>query len=624
MLYDQTTASVVAKAKAPTSLDLATGIRAAVAEVLVDNPTIELVSLSTTLATNALVEGKGQPAGLVLIGLDAPDGADPDLTIMLEGGHDPHGQERLPLDLEQLKLVVDALDDRVEAFAVAAEFSVRNPAHELAVEAFLRQHTDKPVTSSHMLSANLNGPKRALTALLNAQLIALIDRLLSTTRSTLDELGVTAPLMVVRGDGSLVSVEFASRRPIETILSGPAASIIGAAHLSGVDDAVVADIGGTTTDIAVLRGGRPQVSDDGAVVGGHATMVEAVAIRTHGLGGDSQVRVAPKAEGPDLVLGPHRVLPISRLDATVFGSVIDSKLSKYRLHDTDALLVLPDGATEAGSLSDVAGTAVTRQAVERSVRQGLDRLAGFTPTDACHVLGLHDDFDVALARKGAALMANQLDRFGQPIATDIETVSQVVFDTLVRRSSEHLLAAMLEDDGLTPDLAQSPLAKRALDTNQAEPSNDAGTTVRFTLDTGLPVVALGAAAATYYPAVAALLGTTAIVPEHAEVANAVGAVVGKVRITHRITIDAPRRGSFTVLGSTEPTTVFDLDEAKALATSLLEQRLADDMAEAGAPHFETEWSWEPQVAEIEDSPYFVRGELIAVGSGRPAATRLPG
>ena len=624
MLYDETTASVVAKAKAPTSLDLATGIQTSVAAVLQGSPAIELVSLSTTLATNALVEGKGQPAGLVLIGLDAPDGADPELTVIMEGGHDPHGQERSPLDLQQLEGALNALDDRVEAFAVAAEFSVRNPAHELAVETFIREHTGKPVTTSHMLSANLNGPKRALTALLNAQLIALIDRLLTTTRSSLDQLGVTAPLMVVRGDGSLVSVEFASRRPIETILSGPAASVIGAAHLSGVDDAVVADIGGTTTDIAVLRGGRPQVSGDGAVVGGHATMVEAVDIRTHGLGGDSQVRVAPKAEGPDLVLGPHRVLPVSRLDADVFGPVMDSTLTKYRLHDTDALMVLPDGASPTGSLSDVADTAVSRQAVERSVRQGLDRLAGFTPTDACHVLGLQNDFDVALARRGAALMAKQLDRFGQPIATDPETISRVVFDTLVRQSSELLLAAMLEDDGLTPDLAQSPLAQRALNSNRDQPSNDSTATVQFTVRTGLPVVALGAAAATYYPAVAALLGTTVVVPEHAEVANAVGAVVGKVRITHRLTIDAPRRGSFTVLGLTEPTTVFDLDEAKALATKVLEERLINDMVEAGAPHFETEWSWEPQVADIEGSPYFVRGELIATGSGRPAATRQPG
>ena len=110
--------------------------------------------------------------------------------------------------------------------------------------------------------------------------------------------------MVVRGNGSLVSADFVRERPVETILSGPAASLLGAAHLVGEKDAIISDIGGTTTDIAALRDGRFDLGARGATVGGHRTMVEAVAMATHGLGGDSEVLLADRALGADLVVGP--------------------------------------------------------------------------------------------------------------------------------------------------------------------------------------------------------------------------------------------------------------------------------------------------------------------------------
>jgi hypothetical protein len=109
--------------------------------------------------------------------------------------------------------------------------------------------------------------------------------------------------MVVRGDGALVSAAFARQRPIETILSGPAASLVGARHMTGLDDAVVSDIGGTTTDVAVLDKGRPRLDPEGATVGGFRTMVEAVAMRTFGLGGDSEVALEDGGLDPRILLG---------------------------------------------------------------------------------------------------------------------------------------------------------------------------------------------------------------------------------------------------------------------------------------------------------------------------------
>ncbi len=132
--------------------------------------------------------------------------------------------------------------------------------------------------------------------------------------------------MVVRGDGALVSADLAREKPIETILSGPAASIAGARWLTGETDALVSDIGGTTTDVCLLRDGRPKIDPQGARVGPYRTMVEAVAMRTTGLGGDSEVHVVEGLDG-GLRLGPRRLMPIS-LAATQFPALVHAVLDR--------------------------------------------------------------------------------------------------------------------------------------------------------------------------------------------------------------------------------------------------------------------------------------------------------
>jgi len=326
LVTDDADASVVFFAKALTTHDdLAVGVGAAVSQVLAqtDQPTeaIALVSVSTTLATNALVEGHGEPAALFTFGFSPREVARTgiettvasELLVSLAGGHDAHGNEQAPLDVDAIKSAALRLAPEVSAFAVAAQFSVRNPAHERAAAEIIRSATGRPVTSSHELSAKLDGPRRALTAALNARLLGTIDRLNKAVLGVLEEQGIQAPLMVVRGDGSLVSAAFAAERPIETVLSGPAASVIGALHLAGQDDGLVSDIGGTTTDIAVVTGGRPSITDGGAVVGSYRTMVEAVDMATVGLGGDSEVRIDTRASVGPILLGPERAIPIGRL-----------------------------------------------------------------------------------------------------------------------------------------------------------------------------------------------------------------------------------------------------------------------------------------------------------------------
>ena len=277
VVINQAKDSVTSTAKSLTTRpDLALGIGRAIDAALLgaklNSNQIAMVSLSTTLATNALVEGQGGRVALIFIGFDAADaeraglnqalGTDP--LVLLAGGHSHSGAELCPLDLAALESQVRFIGPEVMAFAVAARFGTRNPAHEIMVRDVIRAVTGRPVTCSHELSANLNGPKRALTAVLNARLIGMIDRLVSACEGYLNEIGIKAPLMVVRGDGALISAAMVRERPIETILSGPAASIVGARWLTGAQNALVSDIGGTTTDIALLRDGLPEIDPEGA------------------------------------------------------------------------------------------------------------------------------------------------------------------------------------------------------------------------------------------------------------------------------------------------------------------------------------------------------------------------
>lgn len=649
VVYDEGSQSVVATAKSPTTHhDLAVGICAAIDAVLVaaqlPADRIELVSLSTTLATNALVEGKGRPVCAVIIGFDGDVleraglgealGTDP--AIILAGGHDPHGNPLAPLDTELLAREVAAVADGVEAFAVTAQFSVRNPQHELAAAEVVRTVTGKPVTLSHHLSARLNGPKRAVTAVLNARLISIIDGLVRTTEAALFERGIHAPLMVVRGDGSLVSAAFVRERPIETILSGPAASLVGAAHLTGATDAVIADIGGTTTDIAVLRDGVPIVSADGATVGGHQTMVSAVAMHTHGLGGDSHVVNDERAVGAVLHLGPRKVVPVCQLavdEPAVVHAMLDLQLTNPMPGELDGMLLIAehyeqrlsalDGVERAvlaamgGRVAVAAQALHTRQlqrVMERLVQRGVLRLAAFTPTDAAHVVGMQATYDADAATKAATLFARKRDRLGKAIAADGHALATLTIDTLVRRSAEVVLAAAFVHDGLPADSVRQPVVQAALDRRLG--------VAMAAIGLQLPLIGLGASAPAYYPMVAGILGADVRIPDHAGVANAVGAVVGRVRLSHECVVTAPQQGQFLVHVAGEVPAMFtDLDAALAVARRHLLDALSADMVAAGAPVFETQESWHAQTVDLAGIDMFVEGSLTLTASGRPELAR---
>ena len=638
---------VIAKAKSLTTRqDLSVCIADAAESVIAHSKCkpedIKLVSVSTTLATNALVEGQGGRVALIAIGFDAKDlekagltealGQDP--VIMLPGGHTTHGVQANPLDIADLEKQISELKDSVTGFAVAGYFAVRNPEHEISVRDYLISKTGRAVTCSHELSARLNGPKRALTTVLNARLVPMITRLIDATYATLSAHNIKAPVMVVRGDGALVSADFAKRRPIETILSGPAASLVGARFLTGTDKAFVNDIGGTTSDIAILENGRPKLDPDGALVGGFRTMVEAVAMHTFGLGGDSEVGTEGPALRPEISLGPKRLIPIS-LIAQQFGrsvhTALDAQLKSSLNGRYDGRFALRSGSGPAAGLSANESKLYKRlsdtpQALEgflqstseaaalnKLVGTGLVMIAGLTPSDAMHALDHHNIWDKEAAIKGLKLFARRRDGSGNALMTDPLQLAKRIIVRVQRRSAEVVLQTAFELEGRNGQaLLQHELVQDVLDQRASSSVRSGMISLEMNLDR--PLIGLGASAYHYHPKAAELLNTKAIVPEHADVANAIGAVVGQISVRFETTISQPTDGQFHVTGI--ETSFTDENSAIESAETLAKEQIAVLAHEAGANEFEISVLKDEKRAVLENRDMLVEATVSAIATGR--------
>jgi N-methylhydantoinase A/oxoprolinase/acetone carboxylase beta subunit len=646
VLFDDKQSQVIAKAKSLTTRhDLAIGISGAVTRVIdaaqIDAATIELVSLSTTLATNALVEGQQRRIGLVMIGFSESDiqrqglasalGNDP--MVRIAGGHNVTGDEAASLDLAALDTWLEGAGKTVTGYAVAGYFSTRNPQHEIRVRDHIRSRTHLPVTCSHELTSQLDGPRRALTCVLNARLIPLIDGLIGATARFLDDRNIKAPVMVVRGDGALIAADVARERPIETILSGPAATLVGAAFLTGSQDALVSDIGGTTTDIAVMKNGAPRLDPLGARVGPYQTMVQAVAMRTIGLGGDSEVCLHEEGMRVTLELGPRRAMPVSLLaleHRDMVHAALEKQLRAEVARPSDARFVVPMPVTDAAraglssaeaalldkignrpkAVEDVAETRTESGALNRLIINGLVLMSSLTPSDAAHVLGLHSGWDGDAARQAATLMARRRGAKGEVLFETPEAVAEAIIARLVRRSGEALMDVALHEDGFTLDHpSRHPLMIAALEKKTGVSS------IRF--DFNLPIVGVGASAPTYYPMVGDLLESEVVLPEHSDVANALGAVVGHVRITGESVILSPGPGRFRVHGPSDQHDFTDLEAAAEAAISGLKADLAIRAEAAGADDIDITVDRKDVSAFTDGQEIFVESRIIAVATGRP-------
>ncbi|MEM8689728.1 MAG: hydantoinase/oxoprolinase family protein [Pseudomonadota bacterium] len=648
VLFDEDKGVIETAKSLTTRHDLSVGIAGAVSAVLsaskVPASEIGLVSLSTTLATNALVEGQGGRVCLVLIGFDESslsraglaDALRDDPYIIVSGGHNADGSQAHAFDEDHLASSLEALKGQISAVAVAGQFAVRNPAHEIQARDLIWEHTGLPVTCSHELSSKLDGPRRALTCVLNTRLISLIHHLITSAEKHFSETGIDAPVMVVRGDGALISAEVAKLTPIETILSGPAASVVGASWLTGEKNAIVSDIGGTTTDSAVLQNGQPRLDTQGATVGGWRTMVEAVDMRTIGLGGDSEVCTVPQGTKLRLQLGPRRVIPLSLFavnNRELVYETLERQAKRGRHEEQDGVFVSAVGRASAHlaalpekeqalldtitpqplALDKALKTRMQLATLNRLVSRGLVMLSGVTPTDASHVLGTYQNFDAEAARRGLALYASRKDGLGQAFMPGADELARLIVDRLELSSAEALLTQAMHDDGHED-------ASPALFVLTQKARGQTDGLVEMQMRLSIPVIGLGASAPIYYPGVTKLLGTDAVIPEHAGVANAVGAVVGQVRVTREALITQPEEGRYRMFlgtGDRPPKDFPSLDGALGEVHAHLEDEIRRAAQSAGAGEISVKFTRADKTAEIEGKTSLIETQISATASGRP-------
>ncbi len=597
VLYDFSNNHVVAWAKAVTTHDdYSRGIEASLDRLASGISreifgTVGLVSISTTLATNAIVEGKGGRVGIILIGYDryTLKGIHLEPSAVIRGKHSIEGETVEPLDLNEAKAAIqELLSHGIDAFAVSSEVGARNPEFELKVKDLIRQTTDLPVVCGNELTDELNCVKRANTCYFNARLIPLVTQLLTSVENVLSKKGVSAPIMVVKGDGTLMGENVARTRPVEMVLSGPAASVIGGAYLEGLIDGYVVDMGGTTTDAAIVQNGFVAFKDEGISIEGFRTAVRTVDIHTFGLGGDSYITY--NYRNKSIHVGPRRVVPICYL-ADQYPTVLSQLLARESGARGEEILVQP--ADYFVFQKDIRGHDFHRQEEaivsilkkygpmprERLVHEvkasGLSLLrtqrlemfgyilrAALTPTDLLRAAG-----KISFWNKGAAERAVEL--YAALAGCSVREFMDRALREFYRNLIYQLLSFIFREDKSIHD-------RDGLSHNISHHLFSSGK--QFYIDVRLkkPIVFIGAPAPSYAENLKEYIDLEVHVPEYNAVANAVGAITGAVREVVTILIRPEEGKGFTAFAPDRKINYRTLQDAKMemsrLARTLVRER----------------------------------------------------
>ena len=486
---------------------------------------VTTVSVSTTLATNTILEKTGYPVGLILIGnYEIPGDSGIENCIMVQGGHDSQGDEIEALDLIAVEKFVLGIKDRVSAFAVSSYFSVRNPEHELRIKALIQELTGLPVVCGHELAQSLGAYERGVTAYLNAQLLPVAEGFIKTVASEIEGRGLNPKISMLRCDGSVVSMHEAMKKPIESVFSGPAASLLGASYLSGYETCTVIDVGGTSTDVSLIHKGLPYLSETGAVIGGWQTKVRALRMETSAMGGDSHIWV----QSGNINIGPRRVIPLCRA-AVLYPGIMNAlkkrwipdrlKLNEHiqatkffiRTKQEPANLSREEGellaliGNEPLSLKDIywdRNILPSKKVMDSLIQKRLVQAVGFTPTDALHVLGEYTEWNSEASEIGATLLANFIGIDRHEFCLNVKRL-------FARHMARDLLAFLME----------------GVDRTEIEKMLEGNFFSRFKVD--IPVVLLGGPVRAYVNELKKLVDAEFVVPEYSDVGNAVGALAGK-------------------------------------------------------------------------------------------------
>lgn len=607
VIFDFVDRKILSSAKSlTTKSDLSVGIKKALDGLNSDNlDKVDIVALSTTLATNACVENKGGRAKLLFIGVDRGviqrlggiSGLtdidqiyflDAETTITGEIIREPDWDTFLR---DSRNWIADA-----EALGIVEVHAMKNGGVlEKKAKQLIREHYNIPSVCGYELFSDLNSIIRGSSVLLNGRLIPVLAEFLDSIKKALSERGINAPVAIVRSDGSLMSEEFTGVRPVETVLCGPAASVIGGMYMADVNNAVIADMGGTTTDIALVRDGRPVMAKGGINIGSWRTFVKGFFVETIGLGGDSavrfdrtglmyldSVRVVPlcsaAAQYPSMVDRLRRLLQEtvshSRLAHEFYILVKD--IENSTLHtpiEKDFCRALKNGPLILSDAAESIGMDIYSIDVSRLEREGIVIRSGLTPTDIMHIKGDFTLFDKTASELGAQFVANSC-------RTSFDDVCDRVYDMVKRRLYVSIAGILLEEN--MPSADRSPeetkaILERAWDMSQGRHCGN----LEIGFKTKSTLVGVGAPIHIFLPDVAKAMGTDYIIPEHAEVINALGAVASDITAVKTVKI-SPTQDGIMVYGPESTLRFEDMDEAVAAARREAEAAARAEAVRRGA------------------------------------------
>ncbi len=635
VIYDLKEKTTITKAKALTTRwDFTVGIDNALKHLdQAHLGAVELVALSTTLATNAIVENEGQKTGMILMPpMGQADNIDYAPKAVIKGALDISGREKESIDPDQVRRIADkmAKTQDVTAFAVSGYGGAINPAHELAVKEIIQAHTGCFVSCGHELSDTLNFKTRAVTAMFNARIIPRLKSLLTDLENVMKDFSIKAPVVVVKGDGTLMSSHLAKQRPVETVLSGPAASVAGARHLTGLADALVVDMGGTTTDTAALCDGQVSLNEKGSTVGGRRTHVKALEIRTEGLGGDSLIAF----QAGMFTLGPRRVAPVSWIahtQPTIEKALgyLGSNLNRFSASTRKMQIVALTGSRKRLSFTPMEekilgllqerplslDELVIKTGVYTDKTLPLDRLeenfliqrCGLTPTDLLHITGQFVKWDTPAARKMAQFFADLCGKETTGLISDL-------LDMCTRRLATELLKRQLDDQVNPEGLDTCPVCRIMMDNLLEEKSKD----FKVSVTLNRPVIGIGAPIKFFLPRAVRYLGTQAVLPENADVANAIGAITSNVSIKKQLRIIPGTMGGFTVEGVANSPGFVDFQGADLFAREALARIIRERAREAGSSATRVDIQVQDQLSHTTSGGVLFLGRILKGSlTGRP-------
>jgi N-methylhydantoinase A/oxoprolinase/acetone carboxylase beta subunit len=623
ILYDFESRSVLASAKSLTThVDPSVGIGRALDSLPSGRfGDIKRVSLATTFATNAIVEGKGRKVGLLLAGYDDYDlakiGHRP--RAVLKGRHDIMGKLLEDLDEVEVEAAVRELLERqgIEAFAVTSVGACRNPEHEVRIKAVIRRLSTLPVVMGHELSNELDRILRATTTVLNARISPLIVELGLALEKELGLRGISTPLTIVRADGSLMNLREACERPIEMILSGPAASAQGALRLAGIDAAIVVDMGGTTSDVAVAARGRPVMSGRGAVIGEYRTAVRTLKSSSIGLGGDSEIWI----ERGEPRVGPRRILPIC------FAVSADERVRERQAElsaSSLAEIAMMHPAQVFILTSEPAGEAwlePRERAVLSALREGpknildlsraldypflscipMRRLedfgyvmrCGLTPTDLLHAEG-------SFLRWDAEAAVGALAGYSARLGVSPKVCGKKLRDAITAKLYKAVVIEGIADSDRPRDereLAITGLGERFWSGSLSGRPDGA---LSYSIRLELPIIGVGAPMAAFLPDLASRLGTEAICPRYADTAGALGAVISAVTEEVELLIRPKAGGGYALFGPSLKNDYKKLGSAKAAAMELALNGIMEKAKAGDIENFIVEISLEDGIVDLAE------------------------